>query len=257
MLTSYRLTFRPFWYPRVNGERVRLQLLFHYDQLEINYTSRARLRTFNGHNHIARSYDVKSYVIGQAGTAQRSDPDLAQVGGVVVETFTLPVDPFLHLQRVGYACMDEGGFPLDSVDAENIEYFYDETARPSLLLRKQELAVAATVPPTSQSTAVMLFVTSPALILFTCASSALRGTTSSLLPLRFVTLLLLKPALTSHRLRASSVLRTLAVPTLLADLMVFSITGSPTSMSPRIHAREMNVLWRLAGVALSSSMRFT
>lgn len=132
VLTAYKLTFRHAFYPRVNGERVRFQLLFHYDQLDITYRGPALPQNFNGKKHIARHYDLVSYIIGKPETASKSDPLLAVVGGVVTERFVLPVDPYLHLQRVGYACMDEGGFPLDSVDAENVEYFYDDecTAEP-------------------------------------------------------------------------------------------------------------------------------
>jgi hypothetical protein len=37
-------------------------------------------------------------------------------------------DPELLLQRTGYACMDEDSFPFNSVDSEEVDSFYDETA---------------------------------------------------------------------------------------------------------------------------------
>jgi hypothetical protein len=40
----------------------------------------------------------------------------------------LPVDPELLFQRTGYACMDEDSFPFNSVDSEEADSFYDQTA---------------------------------------------------------------------------------------------------------------------------------
>ena len=40
----------------------------------------------------------------------------------------LPVDPELLMQRTGYACMDESQYPFNSVDSEEADYFYDDTA---------------------------------------------------------------------------------------------------------------------------------
>ena len=54
------------------------------------------------------------------------EPELAKVGGVWDEPFILPVDPELLFQRTGYACMDEVGFPLNSVDSEETAVFYDQ-----------------------------------------------------------------------------------------------------------------------------------
>ena len=53
---------------------------------------------------------------------------LRNVGGTWAEPFILPVDPELVMQRTGYACMDEDQFPFGSVDSEEVDSFFDETA---------------------------------------------------------------------------------------------------------------------------------
>jgi hypothetical protein len=50
------------------------------------------------------------------------------VGGTWNEPYVLPIDPELLFQRTGYACMDEDSFPFNSVDSEEVDSFYDQTA---------------------------------------------------------------------------------------------------------------------------------
>ena len=57
-----------------------------------------------------------------------SERRLRRVGGKWSEPFVLPVDPELVMQRTGYACMDEDAFPFGSVDSEEVDSFYDQTA---------------------------------------------------------------------------------------------------------------------------------
>ena len=70
----------------------------------------------DGHTLLTRTYHMRTYILGLKGTAVTSDPALADIGGSVTETWTMPADPTLILQRTGYACMDEDQFPRNSVD---------------------------------------------------------------------------------------------------------------------------------------------
>ncbi|CAF1323364.1 unnamed protein product [Rotaria sordida] len=45
----------------------------------------------------------------------------------MTETFNMPVDPFLVVQRTGVACMGEPQWTPNSADAETTEIFYDDT----------------------------------------------------------------------------------------------------------------------------------
>ena len=67
-------------------------------------------------------------LVSDGASPGESERKLANVGGTWREPFILPVDPELLLQRTGYACMDEDQFPFGSVDSEEVDSFYDQTA---------------------------------------------------------------------------------------------------------------------------------
>jgi hypothetical protein len=54
---------------------------------------------------------------------------LSTIGGTWDEPFDLPADPELVMQRTGYACLDEFGFPPNSAFEESVYYFYDQTCQ--------------------------------------------------------------------------------------------------------------------------------
>ena len=84
-------------------------------------------RTIDGHDLVVVDYTFTGTLLSGPDQPALSDPELAEVGGVVEEPFVLPVDPELLLERTGYACMDEEDFPPNSVDSENARTFYDDT----------------------------------------------------------------------------------------------------------------------------------
>ena len=125
LLTQYRLLFRQTYYPASTGKN---QLIppdpSTYD---ITFEGPAAVGKVNGHAVVLRRYSLRTYIVGRTNTAGLGDPVLAAIGGSTSENFHLPVDPTLVVQRTGFACVDEADFPLNSVDPEGIENFYDDT----------------------------------------------------------------------------------------------------------------------------------
>jgi len=127
-LTLYKLLYRNLWYGGGSGKAA---LPIPVDQLKITFTSAAQEKNYQqGRNAISRSYSIVGFIVTDVTSAGLSDPMLQNIGGSTVENFQLPLDPYLTFQRTGYACMDEGQFPLDSVDSEGTVYFFDETCGP-------------------------------------------------------------------------------------------------------------------------------
>jgi hypothetical protein len=126
-LTKVRMTFRTTYYPTdSSGKFTRYQLLPPYDDFDITFSGAARKAVIDGHELVVREYSARAFMVGQAGSARVSDPALKRVGGRVVERFVLPVDPQLLVQRTGLACMDEATFPLNSVDEDAVDSYYDD-----------------------------------------------------------------------------------------------------------------------------------
>lgn len=81
--------------------------------------------TVDGHDLVLAGYRLATTILSDAESAAAAEPALAEVGGVWEEPFALPIDPDLLLQRTGRACINDNGFPPNSVDSENAWYFYD------------------------------------------------------------------------------------------------------------------------------------
>jgi len=129
-LTSYRLIFRPYYYaPWSNPNHGQLPIPM--DQLAITFTSAPSRITLQGHEVVARSYTAETYIVTDTASGLRADPSFGGTGsGQVIESFVLPIDPYLVYQRTGFDCMDESGFPVGSLDAENPEFYYDDLCGP-------------------------------------------------------------------------------------------------------------------------------
>ena len=126
-LTTVNLVFRPLF----TGDPAQGQLaLPQAPALNITFQGPPSVSTIGGHTVVARTYVMNSAMICLKDSAVTSDPALGTVGGKVSVPFTLPVDPQLTVQRMGYACMDEGGFPLGSLDSESVRTYFDTTCTP-------------------------------------------------------------------------------------------------------------------------------
>src|SRR5215471_296210 len=125
-LTTYRLVFREFFYA---PDRSRQSLPLPPEDLwTIDLAGQPRRHVVNGHDIIGVDYAFSSVLLSDAASPGESEPKLSAIGGKWKESFTLPVDPELLFQRTGYACMDEAAFPFGSVDSEEVDSFYDQTA---------------------------------------------------------------------------------------------------------------------------------
>jgi len=129
-LASYRLNFRAAFY---DDDSCKRQLPLPPEKvLDLALVpdasgEKVRRETVEGHDYVLADYSLHAVVVTDAESPGKSEPDLAEVGGVTEEPFTFPIDPELLLQRTGYACMDEAEFPPNSVDSEDVEFFYDQT----------------------------------------------------------------------------------------------------------------------------------
>ena len=126
-LTYYRLVFRSFYYtpPPARGD---LPLPPHAAwKFEI---LAAPTRTLiGGHDYVAVPYHFWTYIVTDPASPGTSEPALSTIGGTWDEPFDLPADPELVMQRTGYACLDEFGFPPNSAFEESVYYFYDQTCQ--------------------------------------------------------------------------------------------------------------------------------
>jgi hypothetical protein len=129
ILATYRLNFRAGFYPGVTDKQ-QLPLppeeVFSITVARPNGGAAARRARVQGHDYVLVNYQLDTMVITDEASPGTSEPALAMVGGTWDEPFTFPVDPELLVQRTGYACMDEAEFPPNSVDTEDVEFFYDQ-----------------------------------------------------------------------------------------------------------------------------------
>jgi hypothetical protein len=119
-LTYNRLHFRPFFYANKGQLPLPPQSLWH-----IELTGEPARQTRNNHDLILIGYTFSSTLLTGQDEPGKAEPALAEIGGVWDEPFILPPDPTQLLQRTGNACLNEGGFPPNSYDSENVDIFYD------------------------------------------------------------------------------------------------------------------------------------
>ncbi|MET0793863.1 MAG: hypothetical protein ABW061_20255 [Polyangiaceae bacterium] len=128
-LATYRLNFRPSFYDE--GDNKQQLPLPPEEVFGITFVPQkgktAYRTTVEGHDYVLADYELDTTVVTDVDSPGISEPALADVGGVWNEPFIFPIDPELLLQRTGYACMDEAEFPINSVDTEDVEFFYDQT----------------------------------------------------------------------------------------------------------------------------------
>jgi hypothetical protein len=123
-LASYRLNFRPSFY---EDEDQKSQLPLPPPELFDISLGKAERAQVGEHDYVLVDYTLDAMLLTDVDSPKRSEPALAKVGGTWDEPFIFPIDPELLLQRTGYACMDEAEFPPNSVDSEDVEFFYDQT----------------------------------------------------------------------------------------------------------------------------------
>jgi hypothetical protein len=132
-LASYRLNFRGGFYEEEDAKK---QLPLPPEGLfEIELGSAMRVKV-GDHDYVLVDYTLQTTVLTDIASPTISEPALSAPGSSWDEPFVFPIDPELLLQRTGYACMDEAEFPPNSVDSEDVEFFYDQTCDVELELTK-------------------------------------------------------------------------------------------------------------------------
>lgn len=129
-MTKFRLAFRTYYYEP--GTRFQLPLPPDVKwvvalKADAMGSTKPRRVKIGAHDVVVVDYTFESTLLAPFDSPAATEPELAKVGGVWDEPFIFPVDPELVFQRTGYACMDEIGFPPNSVDSEEAAVFYDQT----------------------------------------------------------------------------------------------------------------------------------
>lgn len=122
-MTLYRLTFRNFFYDDKGQLPLTPKPLWNF---EFDPAGPSR-QNIQRHDLVVLNYTFSTVILTDENSPAEAEPALAVAGGRWQEPFTLPIDPELLLQRTGNACINEGGFPPNSVDSENAWQFYDQT----------------------------------------------------------------------------------------------------------------------------------
>jgi len=123
-LMTYRLVFRDSFYNESEGKSA---LPLPPEQIwNIRFESSPHRNILNGHDLVMVNFTFSSTLLTNTDSPAKSEPDLKSIGGKWAEPFILPADPELIFQRTGFACLDEDQFPPDSVDAEEVDNFYDQ-----------------------------------------------------------------------------------------------------------------------------------
>lgn len=125
-LAAYRLVFRNYFY-RVGKKQLPLPP---ESVWEVALDGAPVRETTPLHDTVTVKYHFHSTLLASPESPGVSEPNLATVGGTWDEPFVFPVDPELLMQRTGFSCMDEAEFPLNSVDSEEADSFYDQDCRP-------------------------------------------------------------------------------------------------------------------------------
>jgi hypothetical protein len=128
-MTRYRLSFRASFYPDTKKQQLPLPPESQW-KITIKPNGGGAVApertTIGTHDLVLVNYTLSSTLLSTLDSPGTTEPPLANVGGIWDEPFTLPIDPELLVQRTGYACMDELGFPENSVDPEEAAVFYDQ-----------------------------------------------------------------------------------------------------------------------------------
>jgi hypothetical protein len=124
--TSYRLTYRAFYYDESEGKQMLALPPRQLWNIEIAGDGPRRETTADGHDAVLVDYTLATTLLSDAVTPGESEPALGAIGGVWSEPFSLPLDPEFVFQRTGYACIDEDGYPLGTADSENVPQVYDD-----------------------------------------------------------------------------------------------------------------------------------
>ena len=120
-LANYRLVYRTDFY-----EEEKQSLPLSPESVwEIEIKGTPHREMVDGHDLVVVDYLFTSTILA-SNDVELSEPNLGVVGGSWSEPFVFPIDPEFLFQRTRFACLDEAEFPPQSVDAEEVDAFYDQ-----------------------------------------------------------------------------------------------------------------------------------
>ncbi len=123
-LMDYRLVFRDSYYPDDNGSKGALPLPAE-EIWNIKLVGQPMRTNVDDHDYVLTNYTFESTILTDIDSPGRSESALESIGGKLEEPFVLPIDPTLIFQRTEFACMSENQFPPNSVDAEEVDTFFE------------------------------------------------------------------------------------------------------------------------------------
>ncbi len=125
--TSYRLVYRNFFYDESLDKGILALPPHRLWKVQLGPRGPRRTVTRRGVDAIVVDYRWSATLLSDPRSPAVAEPALGRVGGVWEEPYELPLDPEFLFQRTGYACMDEDGYPLRTVESENAGVLYDHT----------------------------------------------------------------------------------------------------------------------------------
>jgi hypothetical protein len=128
-LTTYRLVFRQAFYSKMKAMGKDSLPLPPDSVWNITLAGAPHRTTVKGHDLVVVDYSLASTILSDYASPCASDNHLCNAGGKWTESFTLPLDPELIFQRTRFACVDEGQFPPNSVDSEEMDSFFDDSCK--------------------------------------------------------------------------------------------------------------------------------
>lgn len=129
--TSYRLNYRKYYFTESSmGDHSSLPLP-RKDSWTIRLTGPALPESTEDLDFVAVSFEFETYILSNAESVAKSDGLLAEIGGVVREDFTLPIDPDNLFAKTGFACVNEFENPENSVVSTNAVFNFDDKCKKS------------------------------------------------------------------------------------------------------------------------------
>ncbi|MBK7864923.1 MAG: hypothetical protein IPJ65_41265 [Archangiaceae bacterium] len=127
--TYYRLIYRDFFYNAGNGTSGSREMMpiTQPNKWAVTLHGSPTRTSYNGHDVVSVTYDLSTTILADVDSVAASEPNLSNINGSWDEPYELPLDPEFLLQRTGYACVDEDGYPRNTADSENIARLYDHT----------------------------------------------------------------------------------------------------------------------------------
>ena len=131
--TDYTLEYRNWAGPNMGQLALPDESLW-----QVNISSRPAVRipwkgpgkgtnSYPALDSIVKEYTFRTVIVTDYFSPEKSDVALSNIGGLVLETLYVPLDPYLVIQRTGTACVDEFQYAFNSWNTADSTAMFDPT----------------------------------------------------------------------------------------------------------------------------------